>query len=415
MIEKAYHKDYALENIGSFGEYLPAAKAALRLAGEEERLKISELDVKNNSLNLTKATAEKLYGGSLALTQSRIDSFVGCPLRYFCNYTLKLNPTGRAEFNAANIGTFIHEVLEKFFDTLKKKGTDIASITDEEKDSLIMAAAKGFAERYFEGIPKRSERLKTTIDRLCRSARPVVDGLCDEFANCKFAPKFFELAIDKNKPGNPEPAIFKASDGRDVYIYGVIDRVDTYENDGDVYVRVVDYKTGSKEFSPSDLERGENLQMFLYLKSIVDTDKPEFRKSLGLADGRKAIPSGVIYVKTDVGDGKITSPDGKGRENVLEKQKRLGMILDDPISIEAMNKNYLPIKVDKKSGELLTEGSKLVYSSEGWEAINEKIANAIKDIADRMISGEIAATKDCGKGAEACRYCDFKAFCRSSS
>jgi hypothetical protein len=80
-----------------------------------------------------------------------------------------------------------------------------------------------------------------------------------------------------------------------------------------------------------------------------------------------------------------------------------------------MNKNYLPIKVDKKSGELLTEGSKLVYSSEGWEAINEKIANAIKDIADRMISGEIAATKDCGKGAEACRYCDFKAFCRSSS
>ena len=151
-----------------------------------------------------KATAEKLYGGSLALTQSRIDSFVGCPLRYFCNYTLKLNPTGRAEFNAANIGTFIHEVLEKFFDTLKKKGTDIASITDEEKDSLIMAAAKGFAERYFEGIPKRSERLKTTIDRLCRSARPVVDGLCDEFANCKFAPKFFELAIDKNKPGNPD-------------------------------------------------------------------------------------------------------------------------------------------------------------------------------------------------------------------
>ena len=414
MIDRTYHKDFALENIGSFGTHTKAAKEALISAGEESRLKISELDIKNADLSLSQDATGTLYKGALALTQSRIDSFVGCPLKYFCNYTLKLSPTGRAEFNAANIGTFIHEVLERFFDTLNCRGSEISSITDEEKDALITEAATGFASRYFEGIPKKSKRLKTTIDRLCRSARPVVDGLCDEFSGCRFAPRFFELAINKNTPGSPEPAIFKASDGTDVYIYGVIDRVDTFENDGDVYVRVVDYKTGSKEFSPSDLEGGENLQMFLYLKSIVETENEEFRTKLGLSDGRRAIPAGVIYVKTDIGDGKIKSPSESGKDAILGKQKRLGMILDDSVSISAMNKNYLPVKVDKKTGEPMIEGSRLVYTSNGWDIINEKISTAIKDIADRMLKGEIATPKDKSPDSSACRYCDFKAFCRNS-
>jgi hypothetical protein len=57
------------------------------------------------------------------------------------------------------------------------------------------------------------------------------------------------------------------------------------------------------------MSEGSNLQMFLYLKALVETDNPKFRESLGVGEGGRLIPAGVIYVKTSVRDVKIDTPD----------------------------------------------------------------------------------------------------------
>ena len=130
-------------------------------------------------------------------------------------------------------------------------------------------------------------------------AGPIVDGLCDEFANCRFTPVQCELRIDGYRKDTPNSIVYDTDDGdHRVIIGGYIDRLDTLKVGNDVYARVIDYKTGIKQFSLDDVKKGENLQMLLYLKSVVETENPEFKEKLGVGEGGKVIPAGIVYVKT---------------------------------------------------------------------------------------------------------------------
>lgn len=94
----------------------------------------------------------------------------------------------------------------------------------------------------------------------------------------------FELAIDKD--GLVKPEVLNLEDGGTIQIRGSIDRVDTLEKDGRQYVRVVDYKSGNKLFSLSDIMYGLNLQMFIYLFSLSEDKTSDY----------SGIPSGVLYM-----------------------------------------------------------------------------------------------------------------------
>ena len=412
-LDKIYTPENALLEEYTPSEY-EAVKTALTAVGMDEKTKIYEGQIKSESATLGRAATDLLYGRTLLLSQSRIDKFVSCPMNYYCSYDLGLKTDAKAELDAAGIGSFVHAILENFFIELKSRGMKIKEITDEDKDDIVRSAARRYLGKIFEDTPEHSARMKVNIDRLCRAARPAVESLCEEFKGSSFEPIFFELRIEKNGGDGPSAARFVTEDGREVYLHGTIDRVDVYSKDEKAYVRVVDYKTGSKDFSIEDLEEGRNLQMFLYLKSICDTRSESFKGRLGIGPEGEVVPAGVIYVKADMSDGKIKKNDKEAAfAEALKKQARLGMLLDDDESLAAMNPDYLPIKKDK-TGSLKKDPKKL-YSPEGWDKINETLDRVVKDVAGRMISGEISPSplKKGGKG-ELCKYCDFKPFCRNA-
>ena len=68
---------------------------------------------------------------------------------------------------------------------------------------------------------------------------------------------------------------------------GFVDRLELYERDGQTYVRVVDYKTGRKDFDYCDVLNGLGLQMLLYLFALEDHG----RAYLGVS----AEAAGVLY------------------------------------------------------------------------------------------------------------------------
>jgi len=385
---------------------------ALTEAGYKEELKISEGYVKNDTLKLSSEGSAYLFGGDLYLSQTRIDTFLRCPMNYFCEYCLKLDDGEAAEMGVNVIGSFVHSILENFFSELKKRGTLIKDLSESEKDSLVESAARVFISEVFSGNAS-SERAKVAINRLTRAARPIVDGLCQEFCNCLFTPVFFELKTDAKNQALPNPVVFNTNDGKRAIINGTVDRVDCYVKDGDVYVRVVDYKTGAKDFSPEDMAKGQNLQMFLYLKAITDTDKPEFRKALGAEnEGARLIPAGVIYAKTAVKDVLIQKPDDElARQAVLDIQGREGMLLDDSDSIAAMNPSFIPIKL--KDGEVEAKSKKYLYNADGWQQISETIRDVILNVCDSIKGGNINAQNTDEKGESNCGYCGYRAVCRS--
>ncbi|MBO5207508.1 MAG: PD-(D/E)XK nuclease family protein [Clostridia bacterium] len=413
--DRLYSSSDALSDAMSFEpEKYPSLREALISSGAEAALLASEGGLENTALSLSKSLAGKIYGKEQALTQSRLDSYRSCPLAHFCRYTVKLSREERAEFDAPGIGTFIHAILENFFSLLHTEGRRPGELSEEEKHSLTRRAAKKYISALGEDTTESQPEVRVKLDRLCRAAIPVVDGLCEEFSESEFEPRFFELAITRDKEDSPSPVGFKTESGDSIYVYGVIDRVDTYKKGEDVYVRVVDYKTGKKSFSPSDLDEGKNLQMFLYLQSILKTESDAFKERLGVTGKGRIIPAGVIYVKTDVSDKTVPRPDDAlAREAVMEAQARQGMVLYDEEIISAMGLRHTPLYSARSKDKIPDSKKELLFTEESFEELLEKVGKRVISAAEGMKSGRLDATPSKTEGGVyACAYCEYKPICR---
>ena len=412
--ETIYSPDGALAALGRLDDTSYAAvTAALTGFGHGEKLKIAENNILNDSMTLSPEMRGLIYNGPMRLSQSKIDSYNSCPLSYFCKYDLSLLPEERAEFDARNIGSFIHAILENFFGEVVKNDIHLDALDNAKAEEMVRRGAKKYLSELCDGevMTKREEIL---LGRLCRTAMPVINGLCDEFRGSQFVPRFFELKIKRGSEATPEPIEYKTSDGESIFIGGSIDRVDTFTDGDDVYVRVVDYKTGKKEFSPSDIDKGQNLQMFLYLKAIVDTKNKRFLHELGVKDGHAPIPAGVVYVKTEVGDVRVDTPVREIAEKaVSEAQTRNGMILGEDAVYAATNAKYLPVRLKTDGTPYATSADK-VYTRAGWDGLCLKLQNVVESIADRMKSGDVSAKPLVEKGRKSpCEYCEFRPICRN--
>lgn len=376
-----------------------AARQALRLSGYTDKLIIRDGNIKNNHLSVSDDALGLIYKRDLYLSQTRIDKFLGCPMSYFCRYNLRLAENEPAELGSNIIGSFVHATIESFFGELEERGISAAELTAADRERITERAAEKYAGELI-GETGASARAKATISRLVRATKPVIDGLCEELSGALYKPTFFELETSSLDDASPNHVIIDREDGGRIIVRGTIDRVDTYKSGDDVYVRVIDYKTGHTDFLPSKLKDGEYLQMFLYLKAIKDTDSRGFRERLGVGDGGRIIPAGVIYVKTRVSDTTVRRADDTEAEAAVKKlQERDGMLLDEPVSIDAMNPDFIPPEAKKKEP--------LRYTEEGWDEIERTLIEVTRGVADSMCSGKIDATP-ATKGGRNCKWCRYK-------
>ena len=410
LIDRLYYPEAAIERIGEADEgTIEALKESLRAFNFGEIVSISEKDIENSKLKLSNNAVGFIYDGGIYLSQSKLDAFQKCPMKYYLNYNLHLDENENAEVAPNVIGTFVHEILEKFFTRVHTNNINISDISTSERIELTREIANKYL-RELLGEDASAPRTAVTMSRLMRASLPVVDSLCDELSKSEFKPQFFELKTDGKNPNLPDPMRLNMRDGTPITVSGFIDRVDTLKRGDDVYVRVVDYKTGQKEFSPSDIEEGKNLQMFIYLKSIVDSKSVGFRNAIGVGKSGVIIPAGVVYVKASLGDVKIDSySEAAAWDALKQKQKREGMILDEPESYKAMNPEFLP--VNPESEKLSAKDRARLFSREDWVRINETIETVILDFAEEMKSGNIRAIPSADM-MSGCSLCKFKPFCR---
>ena len=394
-----------------------AVRDALCRSGYEDTVRVSEGEIERVGMRLGEDICRGLYSKPLALTQTQLESFTGCPLSYFCRFTVKLAEDEVHELDSRGIGTFIHAILENFFRYLNENGVEAGDLCEEERIRICEESARKYITSMDDSLSSASAMTAVKIARLRRASVPIVNGLCEEFSVSKFKPRLFEIRISRGAPDSPSPLTLTTDKSREVYVYGVIDRVDTYEKDGKIYVRVVDYKTGKKDFSPEDLKEGKNLQMFLYLKSIIETDSKRFRESLGAGEGDEILPAGVLYVRTSVGDVRISRPDDAlAEEAIRDEQKREGMVLDDEDVISAMGLRYTPLYSKRTPDKIPSSKRELLFTSQGYFDLMETVEESVKAIADRIIDGEAFADprKESGQSSH-CEYCKFKPICRRDS
>ena len=413
LCEKIYSPEPALENLGkaSPSEKL-AIKKALASSEYSDVLAVSEGKLENDEITIDKDALGIIIGRDIYLSQTKIDKYLKCPFKYFSSAFLDIAEGEKAEINQLVVGNFIHAVLENVFNTVIADGRSVADLSPEERTELTASSARAYVEKELGS--STTAKNEVIIDRIHRVAGPIVDGLCDEFANCRFTPVQCELRIDGYRKDTPNSIVYDTDDGdHRVIIGGYIDRLDTLKVGNDVYARVIDYKTGIKQFSLDDVKKGENLQMLLYLKSVVETENPEFKKKLGVGEGGKVIPAGIVYVKTSVADVTVDSPDDElATLTVKGSFERLGASLDDPEVIGAMNPDFTPMAKTKKNDAPMP----LTYTREDWERINEDMKSTVLAIAGEITGGKIVAKTNVNDNASfhPCTDCQYKFICRNA-
>lgn len=355
--------------------------------------------------SVSEDVASSLFGGDIRFSQSRLESFVSCKFGFYCSYVLGLREHKRARLDYAEIGTFIHEVLEKIFSS----GLIGGGATDEQ----LEAAADGVIADYIARACPRGEadgRGRELFRRLRRSVLVFLRTFRDEFRVSRFRPVMFEAPFGIGRD-SMMPKKIDVGGGRSAYLCGIADRVDAYrDGEGRVYVRVVDYKTGYRTFSPDDIDTGHNLQLPLYLYAIASD--PENVRRLGGADGDVLVPAGFLYIgvrpsDTDAG---LIPPDGVEEARRLERR---GILLADESVLRAMEPalegEYIPVRY-KPDGTPYASSAKCLCDGGGISELFMKLEDTVRGIARELSSGRA----DADALPEDCARCRSRAVCRSA-
>ena len=369
---------------------------------EPEKLKSLERAANRSRGSLSRASVRALYGDRLRLSASRIDKFASCRFAYFMQYALRAKPREPAGFTAPEVGKFMHRILEQVTREVSAMG-GYGSVSDEAVTALCDKYVSEYIKRELDDFRDKSKRFIYLFRHLTAQVRQIVLDLADELRRSDFTPLSFEL----NFADTPELEPIELGEGEDrLVLTGIADRVDGWLHDGKLYLRIVDYKTGSKKFTLSDVLYGMNLQMLLYLFALGKNGQALY--------GSEIVPAGVLYVPAR---DEYVSADFGISDAELEKKRssklmRSGLVLNDPDVLAAMEheeeRKYIPIKFNSKG-----EPCDSLATAEHFGALARHIGKTLCDMAAELRSGSIAADPYYITQQEnACLNCDYFDACR---
>ena len=370
--------------------------------------------VDNNS-DIDKSISTQIYKGDIVTSQSKINEYVNCSYSYHCKYILNLKEKRPSGFLSVDIGNFVHAILEKFIAKITDKDNELDfDIEDDVMVSIVDDIISDYISDVFQGESNNSPRLIQLIKRLRRTSLLLIRNILAEFKQSEFVPHFFELPVYEDRDDGIEPYEVQLEDGTKLYMHGYVDRVDTYKKGKDVYVRIIDYKTGTKEFCFDDVEKGLNLQLLLYLFAVWNSKKPWFLKELN-CDG-KILPAGILYYMAKAPHFELKTDDDvdKAYETALRSIDKNGLLISDIEILKAMDKDlkgiYIPFKYSKDKG---MSNPDYLMSIEQMGDLARKVEEILNQIASQMKNGKVKAKPITDKERETpCRYCRMKPICR---
>ncbi len=355
---------------------------------------------------LSPQVSQKLFAsGDIYVTPSKIDVYNSCPFKYFLQYGIKLDVIKPLSLDAANRGSVMHHVFEQ---VLLRFGEGFSEASDEDIVSLVSSLLKSYLQNALGGNFGKTQKFIADYNRLQGACMDILFNLREEYKVSKFRPVRFEYALKKQDGGSVLSV--PINQNLSVCFYGIVDRVDTYTSpDGTRYIRIVDYKTGSKTLDFKDIYNGLNLQMLIYMLALTEGTDPDFKS---------CVPAGVIYVNSGFlkceGDYNPLGEDTVDRINEAKKQfRRTGLLVEDMLSLEAMDEsfsgNFAPV-TKNKDGSFSAKSN--VISAQSFKLLEEFSARKVQEFGNSLLIGKIDAIPT-GKDNKTlpCRYCEYTSVC----
>ena len=362
------------------------------------------LNYTNKTENITKENIDKLYGNTLITSISKLEQFRSCPFSYYMKYGLRLKENEEYKIASINTGTFMHEVIDSFFNKLRENCLDVKQLEDDEIIKIvneIIDEKLGLSKYY---IFTSSEKFVILTNKLKRVVMQSIKYIIEGLKNSDFEVFANELEFKKGKEYNP--ITLELEDGKKVEITGKIDRIDLAKTENGKYIRIIDYKSSVHNIDLNQMVAGIQIQLLTYLDAACNIED--------------VMPAGVLYYNLI---DPILKEEGKIDKEQIEQElkkkfKMNGLVLLDINVIKMMDNklttgssDVIPAYLDKE-GNISSSKSSGVTKEE-FENLRKYTNKIIKDISKEILKGKISIEPyyEQKTNKTPCEYCEYSGIC----
>lgn len=356
---------------------------------------------------LSKAVARALYGKNLENSVTRLETYAACAYRHFLQYGLTLKERQEFGFEAVDMGNLYHGVLEIFAGRLAEKGYTWFDFPEVFGKEAVGEAVEEYAASYGGTVLYSSARNEYAMTRMKRILSRTVLALQAQLKKGVFVPDAYEVSFRFTE--DLESIHVALSEKEKMHLRGRIDRIDVAEDDRHVYVKVIDYKSGKRQFNLAALYYGLQLQLVVYMNAAMELEAKKH-------PDKEIVPAALLYYRID--DPVIETPveltDEEINGQILEKLRMNGVVNGEPDIVERLDQ-YMENKSDvvpvekKKDGSFTARSG--IMSREELGIVSDYVNYKMQCIGREILDGKIGINPY-EKGSEnACIYCAYQKAC----
>ncbi len=347
-----------------------------------------------------------LYGEQSVTSVSRLEKYMSCPFAFYLQYGLNARERKVYSLRPPDVGTFMHSAIERFSRIVSEGDTTWRDF-DREWCNIRVSEIVDEMIHNMQGMGiAASKRYTALIVRLKRVVSRAVWLIAEHIRCGSFNPEEYEVGFGEKE--KYPPVTIELDSGRKIILTGRVDRVDALKTEDGKYLRIIDYKSGSRDFKLSDAYYGLHIQLITYLDAIRES---------GAGEGLTTLPAGMLYFRVDdpiiKGNSKM---GGEDIEKAIMKQLKMrGLLLADVKLIKEMDKSIegtsfiIPAAINK--GDVIGKNSS-VASLEQFSLLRRYVRKLLKNICNEMIKGNVSISPYKKKELTSCKYCSFLSVCQ---
>ncbi|RJW41780.1 ATP-dependent helicase [Clostridiales bacterium TF09-2AC] len=354
-----------------------------------------------------RAAARALYGQSLQGSVTRLEQFASCAYAHFLKYGLELMERQEYELEAVDMGNLFHQSIDRCFAVMKERGQDWRGLTEEGRKQLVKECVARVTEEYGNTIMASSARNAYLAGRVERITDRTIWALAEQVKKGDFEPTGFEVsfsAID-----NLKAMRISLSEDEELQLRGRIDRLDLCEDEQHVYVKIIDYKSGTTSFDLAALYYGLQLQLVVYMDAAVEMEERNH-------PDKEVVPAGIFYYH--INDPLADKQEGMTVEEI-EKQILRQLRMNGLVNSELDIINHLDRDIQKESDVIpvaikdgyVQESRSSVASTRRFEDLRRFVNHKLQEAGKDILKGSIGLKPYKQASRTACDYCPYHAVC----
>lgn len=362
---------------------------------------ISGMNYTNKAEKISIQNIKKMYGTNLKTTISRLENYRKCPFSFHMTYGLKLKENSDFQMTTIDTGSFMHEVIDLFFQYLEDKNLELKALFEEQTQQIVSQIVDEILQtsRYY--LFTSSAKFRMMTKRLKKVVLESMNYIIYSLKYSDFKPIGHEVEFgDKS---DYKPIKLQLESGENIEIVGKIDRIDVGKLNDKEYVRIIDYKSSVKKVDLNEVVSGLQIQLITYLDAITKQDdfEPAGILYLGLVDH-------IVQEKKNLSEQEI-------QQRIRKNFKMQGLILADVTVVKMMDNQLEQGDSDVVPAGLVKDGSlskkSNVASKEEFEMLQKSVQNQIKEISSQILKGNIAIKPYSHQTRTGCDYCKYKTIC----